>query len=132
MMDDLSAEDLEMIQEFLEESKENLAQLDPKLAELEARPDDEELVVSAFRTIHTIKGACGFLGFSTLEGITVQAECLLGQVRDGKRKLTAEHLSLVHETVDATRAVLSTIEESGKEGPAHYEDLVARLKSATL
>lgn len=131
-MNGQSAEDLEMIQEFLEESKANLTRLDPELAQLESRPEDEELVVSIFRTIHTIKGACGFLGFSMLERITVQAECLLGQVRDGKRQLAPNHLSLIHETVDAARAIMSNLEASGDEGPACFEDLTARLRSATL
>ena len=123
-------EDLETIHEFLVESEENLSRLDQDLVKLEQQPKDALLLGSIFRTIHTIKGACGFLAFSTLEGITHQAESILSQLRDGERQLTPALISLILETVDATRKVLASIEESGKEGPFHFEDLVERLRAA--
>src|SRR6204780_3565559 len=109
-------QDEEVIREFLVESHENLSRLDQELVELEKRPKDAPLLASVFRTIHTIKGTCGFLSFSTLERITHQAETLLSQLRDGKRELTPSLVSLILETVDATRKVLAAIETSGKEG----------------
>src|ERR1700677_4200641 len=128
-MENTSAEDLETIHEFLVESDENLSRLDQDLVELEKHPHDAVLLGSIFRTIHTIKGACGFLAFSTLEGISHQAENLLSQLRDGKRNLTPALVSLILETVDATRKVLASIEESGKEGPLQFEDLIERLRA---
>ena len=80
-------QDQDVIREFLVESHENLSRLDQELVELEKRPKDASLLASIFRTIHTIKGTCGFLAFSTLERITHQAESLLSQLRDGKREL---------------------------------------------
>jgi two-component system, chemotaxis family, sensor kinase CheA len=129
-MDNISAEDQETIREFLVESDENLSRLDLDLVELEKHPGDAGLLGSIFRTIHTIKGACGFLAFSTLEKITHQAESLLSQLRDGKRELTPALVSLILETVDATRKVLASIEASGSEGPLRFEDLTERLRIA--
>jgi two-component system chemotaxis sensor kinase CheA len=129
-MDNISAEDQETIREFLVESDENLSRLDLDLVELEKHPGDAALLGSIFRTIHTIKGACGFLAFSTLEKITHQAESLLSQLRDRKRELTPALVSLILETVDATRKVLASIEASGKEGPLRFEDLTERLRIA--
>ena len=128
-MDNICVEDLETIHEFLVESDENLSRLDQDLVELEKHPHDALLLGSIFRTIHTIKGACGFLAFSTLEGITHQAESILSQLRDGERDLTPALVSLILETVDATRKVLASIEESGKEGPLQFEDLIERLRA---
>ena len=91
---------------------------------------DAALLASIFRTIHTIKGTCGFFAFSTLERITHQAESLLSQLRDGKRELTPSLISLILETVDATRKVLASIEASGEEGPDRFEDLTERLRAA--
>ncbi|MGA2194788.1 MAG: hybrid sensor histidine kinase/response regulator [Bryobacteraceae bacterium] len=119
-----------MIREFLVESHENLSRLDQELVELEKHPKDAALLASIFRTIHTIKGTCGFLAFSTLEGITHQAESFLSQLRDGQRELTPSLVSLILETVDATRKVLASIEASGEEGPDRFEDLTERLRVA--
>ena len=121
-------DDQDVVREFLVESHENLSRLDQDLIELELRPKDAGLLASIFRTIHTIKGTCGFFSFSTLEKITHQAETLLSQLRDGKRELNPALVSLILETVDATRKVLASIEASGKEGPDLYEDLTERLR----
>jgi len=131
-MDNTSFEDQETIREFLVESHENLSRLDQDLVELEKRPQDAALLGNIFRTIHTIKGACGFLAFSTLEGISHQAENLLSQLRDCKRELNPELVSLILETVDATRRVLASIEATGKEGSLTFEDLTERLRLAAV
>jgi two-component system chemotaxis sensor kinase CheA len=125
-------QDLEVIREFLVESHENLSRLDQELVELEQRPKDTALLASIFRTIHTIKGTCGFLGFSILERISHQAENLLSQLRDGQRELTPELVSLILETVDATRRVLASIESSNEEGTDQFEDLTERLRDAAV
>ena len=123
-------QDQDMIREFLVESYENLSRLDQELVELEKRPKDAGLLASIFRTIHTIKGTCGFFAFSTLERITHDAESLLSQLRDGQRELSPPLVSLILETVDATRKVLASIEASGEEGPELFEELARRLRAA--
>jgi two-component system chemotaxis sensor kinase CheA len=122
-------QDQDVICEFLVESHENLSRLDRELVELEKHPADAALLASIFRTIHTIKGTCGFLGFSTLEKISHQAESLLSQLREGERELTPSLVSLVLETVDATRRVLASIEASGAEGPDQFDNLTERLRN---
>ncbi|MEZ5403632.1 MAG: chemotaxis protein CheW [Bryobacteraceae bacterium] len=123
-------EDQEIVNEFLIESSENLSRLDQEMVELEQRPGDGQLLASIFRTIHTIKGTCGFLGFHTLESITHHAENLLSQVRNGERPLTAELVSLVLQTVDATKQELLSIEQTGHESGNEHADLRARLQVA--
>ncbi len=123
-------DDQEIVHEFLVESHENLTRLDQDLVALENQPGNTALLASIFRTIHTIKGTCGFFGFSTLERITHQAENLLSQLRDGQRELTPILVSLILETVDATRAVLASIEANGEEGCERFEALAERLRVA--
>ena len=122
--------DEDVIREFLVESHENLSRLDRELIELEKRPKDGQLLASIFRTIHTIKGTCGFFGFSTLEKITHQAENLLSQLRDGQRDVNPSVVTLILDTVDATRKVLASIEANEGEGPDRFETLIERLRSA--
>ncbi len=122
-------DDQDVVREFLVESHENLSRLDRDLIELERCPQDSELLASVFRTIHTIKGTCGFFAFTILEKITHQAETLLSQLREGKRELNPSLVSLILETVDATRKVLASIEATGKEGPDLYEELTERLRA---
>src|SRR4051794_29286986 len=101
--------DPEILKEFVIESTENLERLDREMVELETHPDDTDLLASVFRTVHTIKGTCGFLGFVALEKITHHAENILSQLRNAERKLTPELVSLILDTVDAVRTELRSI-----------------------
>ena len=120
-------EDLDTIKEFLIESNENLSRLDQEIVELEKDPGNRELVASIFRTIHTIKGTCGFLGFDKLTGVTHLGESILSQVREGKRKATNNLISIILEAVDAIKEMLDVIERTSTEGDNWYEELKARL-----
>lgn len=123
-------DDQDVIREFLVESHENLSRLDQELVALESHPKDEALLASIFRTIHTIKGNSGFFAFTILERVTHHAESILSQLRDGERDLNPSLVSLILETVDATRRVLASIETTGAEGLDQFEDLTARLREA--
>ena len=80
----------EVLKEFLVESYENMDRLDRDLVSLEERPDDKQILGSIFRTIHTIKGTSGFLGFGKLEKVTPVGQSLLARLRDGPRKVRRE------------------------------------------
>jgi two-component system chemotaxis sensor kinase CheA len=120
----------EEIREFLIESAENLARLDCEIVELEHRPDDAKRISSVFRTIHTIKGTCGFFGFEQLGSVAHITENILCQVRDGQCRLTPALISLVLEAVDRIKALLAKIEVNGCEGPDESNELRAKLEAA--
>jgi two-component system, chemotaxis family, sensor kinase CheA len=122
-LDDLA----EIIAEFLVESHENLDQLDSDLVALEQDPTSRELLGGVFRTIHTIKGTTGFLGFGHLEALTHAGESLLSKLRDGELRLTAEITDALLMTVDAVRALLAAIEATGQEGDPDHAALIATL-----
>ena len=119
-MDDMSP----IISEFLTESYENLDQLDQDLVDLEANPEEKSLLASIFRTIHTIKGTCGFLGFTKLESIAHVGENLLSKLRDGELAMTQDIANSLLTMVDAVREILSNIENDRTEGTVDYSDLV--------
>jgi two-component system, chemotaxis family, sensor kinase CheA len=118
----------DLIKDFLQESTENLDRLDQDFVKLEHEPGNRELLKSIFRTIHTIKGTCGFLGFSKLEALTHAGESLLSLLRDGEMDLTSECADALLEMVDAVRAYLQQIETTENEGNADSSGLIAKLK----
>lgn len=117
----------QIIGEFLVESHENLDRLDSQLLALEADPREEDAIGGIFRTIHTIKGTCGFLGFSKLESVTHSGENLLGKLRDGVLDVGDEVMTALLGMEDAIRSMLASIEATGLEGDGDYSALVAEL-----
>jgi two-component system, chemotaxis family, sensor kinase CheA len=117
----------DIVKEFLAESHENLDCLDRDLVELEKHPSDREILASIFRTIHTIKGTCGFLGFSKLEAVTHVGENLLARLRDGQLKLNPARTTALLALVDAVREMLASISTTGNEGKRDDQKLLATL-----
>lgn len=117
----------DVVSEFLVESHENLDRLDTDLLALESNPNAREMLASIFRSIHTIKGTCGFLGFGRLESLTHVGENLLSLLRDGKVGVDSETTSALLALVDATRRMLGNIEKQGSEGPDEFLELKETL-----
>ena len=119
--------DAEIVKEFLIESYENLDRLDRELVELEKHPDDQSALAGVFRTIHTIKGTCGFLGFTKLERVTHVGENLLSLLRDRQLQLNPQITTALLSMLDAVRQMLSQIEQTGQEGERDDTELIATL-----
>src|ERR1700688_3362006 len=117
----------DLIKEFVVESVENLDRLDSELVKLETDPSSQELLSSIFRTIHTIKGSCGFLGFSKLEKVAHVGESLLSRLREGKLSLTPEFTTGLLAMVDAIRNILGEIQKTEQDGNESYPELIETL-----
>ncbi|MGD1063990.1 MAG: Hpt domain-containing protein, partial [Terracidiphilus sp.] len=120
-MDDLT-------REFLIESQEGLDRMERCLTELEERPQDTGLLAEIFRSVHTIKGTTGFLGFQRLEKLAHAGESLLGLLRDGKMTASATVITVLLHLLDGLRELLKTIEAKDSEGDGDDSALIARLE----
>jgi len=123
----MSDTDSDIVKDFLVESYENLDRLDRDLVGLEKNPQDRDALSGVFRTIHTIKGTCGFLGFPQLEKVAHVGENLLTRLRDGQLTLNPELTTALLGMVDAVRQMLGSIEVSGTEGERNDTKLIATL-----
>ena len=118
----------EIVAEFLVESYESLDRLDRDLLALERDPHARDVLASIFRTMHTIKGTCGFLGFVKLERIAHAAESLLAGLRDGSLSITPQTAGVLLATGDVLRMILRQIEASGSDGEDDHDALVEELE----
>ena len=119
-MDDLT-------REFLIESQEGLDRMERCLTELETKPADTELLGEIFRTVHTIKGTTGFLGFTRLEKLAHSGENLLGLLREGKLTADGPIITGLLQLQDGLRSILRFIEVEKSEGEDTDAALIGRL-----
>src|SRR5436305_11691405 len=106
----------ELTREFLIESQEGLDRMERCLTELETRPGDADLLADIFRSVHTIKGTTGFLGFRRLETLAHAGENLLALLREGKLTADGDVITGLLQLLDGLRSILKTIECDGGEG----------------
>ena len=118
----------ELTREFLIESQEGLDRMERCLTELEERPQDTGLLADIFRSVHTIKGTTGFLGFKRLEKLAHSGENLLGLLRDGKLAAEPPIITGLLQLLDGLRAILKIIEAEGGEGTGEDSALIHQLE----
>ncbi len=129
MRDGVEAVD-DILNEFLVESNENLERLDLEVVQLELEPDNLEVLKSIFRTIHTVKGSCGFLGLTRMESVSHAAEDVLGKMRDGQLPVTAGTIGPVLDAVDTIKSILRDLETEGREPEGDDSAVIAALREA--
>jgi two-component system chemotaxis sensor kinase CheA len=117
----------ELTREFLIESQEGLDRMERCLTELEERPQDTGLLADIFRSVHTIKGTTGFLGFKRLEKLAHSGENLLGLLRDGKLAANPPIITGLLQLLDGLRVILKIIEAEGNEGAGEDTALIHEL-----
>ncbi|MGE0785668.1 MAG: chemotaxis protein CheW [Sandaracinaceae bacterium] len=121
----------EIVEEFLTESREGIERVERDLVLLEEDPRTPDVVDRIFRDVHTIKGVCGFLGFTRLERVTHAGESLLSKVRSGELEVCPDLVSALLTTVDAISAMVDNVAKTGSDGDEPHDALVARLEALT-
>ena len=118
----------ELTREFLIESQEGLDRMERCLTDLEERPQDAGLIGDIFRSVHTIKGTTGFLGFKRLEKLAHAGENLLGLLREGKLTADRQLITGLLQLLDGLRSILKTIEADSNEGAGVDDVLIGWLE----
>lgn len=118
----------EMIEEFVADSRRSLQQLEADLLLAERNGADEELIGRAFRTVHSMKGNGGFLGFTTLVELAHEAETVMDMVRNGQLTLEGNLMDAILGSVDRLMAML---DEEGLGEGSSVEAEVAALRTAS-
>lgn len=105
----MKLDDPELHRLFQIESAEYLQRLDEGLAQLEAAPDDHELLVSVFRDIHSLKGAARMLDIQDVETLAHAVEEWLGAAKRGQLTLDAGLIGTLHQTLGSIRALIDGV-----------------------
>ena len=114
----------EVLAEFRAEGREHVEVLEAALLFIDQEPGHEPSVHQAFRAIHSLKGAAGFLQRPDIERITHHGEELLDLARKDPSILDADAVSTLLRAGDACSRLL---EEAHTCEAFWVDDLVAEL-----
>ncbi|QDE40531.1 chemotaxis protein CheA [Luteibacter pinisoli] len=110
--------DNELLNVFLIEARELLETLGEQLVDLEASPEDSELLNAVFRAFHTVKGGAGFLGLNAMVELCHRAEDLLNEARNGAIVLNAGLMDALLESLDLLNDMMRAADAGVPAEPA--------------
>ncbi len=130
----LSEEDLPLIMDFINESREHLENAESALLEIEHHPEDEETLNGIFRAFHTVKGTAGFLNLTDINKLAHSAENLLDMARKGQIKLIGQASDAALASVDMLKGMLASLEAAATQTgsyqpPAELAAMISTLES---
>lgn len=118
----------ELLSDFLAEAAHGLEEMETALLRLEADPAARAPAQAALRQLHTIKGACGFLGLARLTALVEAGEALLSRALDGAPAASCE---LLLRSLDRMRGVIAGVRAHGIEPAGADDALLAEMAALT-
>jgi two-component system chemotaxis sensor kinase CheA len=115
----------QFVETFREEAYELLGSLEASLLELEAAPQDKDLLSAVFRVMHTIKGSAAMFGLDRISSFAHEVESVLSALRDGKLPFSPSIIDYTLRSRDIILNMLADMSSSG--GGPLSDDLVAFL-----
>jgi len=112
----MSIEDDEILQGFIEESLEHLADIENDLLAIEegGADIDVDLVNKVFRAAHSIKGGAGFMGLTVIQNLAHAAENVLGLIRSEKLVPTPDIINVLLMASDELQQLIENVETSNE------------------
>lgn len=112
---------------FLDESKENLQNLNQSLLQLENNPNNLALLDEIFRVAHTLKGMSATMGFTNVAELTHEMENVLDKLRKGDMKVLPEVVDVLFQCLDTLENLINNI-TTGTEEVTDTTGLMAKLR----
>jgi len=114
---------------FFEECSEGIEAMESGLLKLEDGQSDTETINTIFRAAHSIKGGAGTFGFNDLAEFTHGMETMLDDMREGRRPISEDAVSLLLESVDCLRDLVLCCKDKKEISSDAITDLKQRLAS---
>ncbi len=132
-MNEFSLDDPSFYEDFLVEAGEHFELIEQNFLVLEENPQDLEILNGIFRSVHTIKGASGFLGLTKVQSLSHIGENILDELRKGRMTVTPEVMELLFETVDTLKVLVEDVgvnlHKQGTPADPDTADLISRLET---
>jgi len=114
---------------FFEECSEGIAAMESGLLKLGEGETDTEMINTIFRAAHSIKGGAGTFGFNEISEFTHGLETLLDEMREGRRSITNNAITLLLESVDCLKEMVLCSKDNKDVDSAAIANLKQKLAS---
>lgn len=120
--------DLTLIDDFIDESREHLDEMEALLLELMSNVDNPSNLNDIFRTMHNIKGASQLTGLDKISRLSHRMEDLLDMLRQGQMATTQAIVALLIAGHDRIEQLINELEQSQQETTS-VDELIGELNA---
>jgi len=113
---------------FIDETKEYMSTLNEQMLLLEKEPDNMEAINEIFRTIHTLKGMSGTMGFSNMAKLSHRMENVFDLIRTEKLRVTHENSDLLFAGVDLLEKMTDAISTGGSDESVDVSQVLSQYE----
>lgn len=111
---------------FLEESEDQIEELNANLLRLEADHKNLSIINDIFRAAHSLKSSAAFVGLYNLSDLAHKMENLLQLTRDGKLVVKLPLVNLLFQCFDLIKYVIRNVAE-GKKIDTPFTEMIQKL-----
>ncbi|MBE8401037.1 chemotaxis protein CheW [Leptospira borgpetersenii] len=111
---------------FLEESEDQIEELNINLLRLEADHKNLSIINDIFRAAHSLKSSAAFVGLYNLSDLAHKMENLLQLTRDGKLQVKLPLVNLLFQCFDLIKYVIRSVAE-GNKIDTPFTDMIQKL-----
>ena len=113
---------------FVEESNDNVHDLEEALLLLEKDMSNSEIIERIFRAMHTIKGGGAMFGFNQLSEFTHHLETVFDLIRNNKLSVNEDIISLTFESIDHIKHMLEVGDVEEEDELANQAAFIQRVQ----
>lgn len=113
---------------FIEETRDLINELEDVLLSIEIDSVDSDTIDQIFRSVHTIKGSGGMLGFDKVLEVTHDLEDIYDKVRAGAMPFSLDLKDISLETIDIIKQLLATNENLSNNDKIRFADLCRKIE----
>ncbi|HMW04374.1 MAG TPA: chemotaxis protein CheW [Leptospiraceae bacterium] len=113
---------------FLEESEDQIEELNANLLRLENDHNNPEIINDIFRAAHSLKSSAAFVGLYNLSDLAHKMENLLQKIREGKFTINVNLVNLLFECFDLIKDVIDAVARGEKKDNS-YSEMIAKLEN---
>lgn len=115
--------------QFAESMAALLDLFEKMLIALEKKPSDAELINTAFRAVHSIKGESDYIGIKDINLLAHALESLMSDVRSGSQKMGVDILTILFDGLDLLKAMNRRVEDT-EYRESNIDDMLGKIESA--
>ncbi len=116
-------------EKFVEESLDNINDLEEALFLLEKDMQNSEIIERIFRAMHSLKGGGAMFGFNHLSEFTHHLETVFDLVRNNKLAVTNDIISLTFEAIDQIKLLLQVGDLDDTNEIAQQNAFIKRIEA---